>query len=104
MNLKINCILQGILLCLLMHAPSQAIAREDQSPKINISLSQSSLVDIFEVLGDKTGYGFNYGNSVAKDQRLYDVDHRAASLETILSDIGERADLEFKIEDRSILV
>lgn len=104
MKLKINYILSGILLCFSFSTKGYSKISLEQSPKIDITLSQTSLVDIFQELEDKTGYSFSYGDFIIANEDRYDIAHTKVTIEAILAEISNKAELEFKIEDSTVMV
>ncbi len=75
-----------------------------QGAKLDISIRQATLRELFEQIKSKSDYKFLYNNDMVNDELRIDVNIKNGSIEDILSEPLRRSSLAFKVIDNQIIV
>ncbi|MGV8091102.1 MAG: TonB-dependent receptor [Mangrovibacterium sp.] len=75
-----------------------------QGAKLDISIKQATLKELFEQIKSKSDYKFLYNNDMVNDELRIDVNIRGGSIEEILTEPLKRSNLTFKVIDKQIIV
>lgn len=75
-----------------------------QEPRLTVSLNDVPLSKVFDVIRQKTNYQFLYNDDILAGAPLVSVHARNAPVSEILSSCFKDAHLQYKIEDKTILV
>lgn len=72
--------------------------------ELSIHVRQGTLKQIFEELSHLTGYSFSYGPEIIDGKTTYSVDYKDKSLSYVLRDLADRANFDFLIQDKLVLI
>jgi TonB-linked SusC/RagA family outer membrane protein len=75
-----------------------------QGAKLDISIKQATLKELFEQIKSKSGYKFLYNNDLVNDELRIDVNIKRGSIEEILTEPLKQSNLTFKVIDKQIIV
>ena len=95
-------VLQLIGIQLLMANESEAQMLKDV--RISLKIENASLVEIFELIEEKTDFKFGYNRSVSNLELKLSTKFANEGLDKILLHIGKKADLHFKRINKSVSV
>lgn len=94
--------LQALLLQLLQANPGYAQSWDWVN--VSIHVENGTLVEILDVMEDKSGFQFRYDELVAKRKERYSIHHESSSVKTILQDLANRAGLRLRKREQVISV
>ena len=76
----------------------------NEPSKININSHKATLISIFSQLSQQTDYKFSYGQAIIQDKTAYDVNYVGASVDAILNDLSKKANFDFNIVNKLVLI
>jgi TonB-linked SusC/RagA family outer membrane protein len=83
---------------------SVSAATYSQNTKLNLSVKNSTLVDVFKEIENQSEFYFYYKNEDVAQKNSVSVNLKNARIDEIMSDILQNTGLEYKILDRYIVV
>ena len=83
MKKNINNIRRYFLIMLFL---SSAVMVSAQSQKVDISLKNATLKQVFSVIENQTTYRFSYRNDVVDDRHDITIDRKGATVEQVLAE------------------
>ncbi|MGD9558685.1 MAG: secretin and TonB N-terminal domain-containing protein, partial [Mangrovibacterium sp.] len=75
-----------------------------QGTKLNISVQQATLKELFDEIKSQSDYKFLYNNDLVNDNLRIDVNTKAGSVEDVLTEALSRSNLSFKVVGSQILI
>ncbi|MBL0738596.1 TonB-dependent receptor [Flavobacterium sp. GN10] len=72
--------------------------------KVANKIEKATLVSIFSKLTQQTDYKFSYGQAVIADNTAYAVNYSNESITAILNDLSKKADFNYNINGKLILI
>ncbi|CAC9973081.1 SusC/RagA family TonB-linked outer membrane protein [Flavobacterium panici] len=100
LNLK-SCIFLVLALLTIQSGFSKTTLKKS---KIENKIEKATLVSIFSKLSQKTDYKFSYGQAVIADNTSYVVDYSKESVTSILSDLSKKANFNYNINGKLVLI
>jgi TonB-linked SusC/RagA family outer membrane protein len=88
-----------ILITAILHVSASSFAQ-----KITLSKKNAPLVEVFNQISLQTGYDFAFTTPTLKDAKPVTIDVKNAELNDVLKMIFEGQPLDFKIENKSVVV
>ncbi|MHC0447013.1 SusC/RagA family TonB-linked outer membrane protein [Flavobacterium sp. 3-218] len=75
-----------------------------KEPKVTNKIEKATLVSIFSKLTQQTDYKFSYGQAVIADNTAYTVNYNDGSITAILNDLSKKANFNYNISGKLILI
>lgn len=72
--------------------------------KIENKIEKATLVSIFSKLSQQTDYKFSYGQAIIADNTTYTVNYNGESISVILSDLSKKANFNYNINGKLVLI
>lgn len=72
--------------------------------KIENKIEKATLVSIFSKLSQQTDYKFSYGQAIIADNTTYTVNYSGESVAVILSDLSKKANFNYNINGKLVLI
>lgn len=105
MNQLVKLTKQKLLWILLFVISSGFAASQNvNTTKLSLDIQNGTLVQIFDNITKKTNYNFTYGELIAKNKTKYQAIYDNKSLNTVLEDLGKRAQFDFKVIGTEIMI
>lgn len=71
---------------------------------VNNKIEKATLVSIFSKLSQQTDYKFSYGQAIISDNTVYTVNYTNESVAVILSDLSKKANFNYNINGKLVLI
>lgn len=75
-----------------------------QGAKLDVSIQQATLKELFEQIKSQSDYKFLYNNDLVNDDLKIDVKIKGGSIEEILAESLKRSNLSFKVIGKQVIV
>lgn len=72
--------------------------------KVENKIEKATLVSIFSKLSKQTDYKFSYGQAIISDNTVYTVNYNNESVALILSDLSKKANFNYNINGKLVLI
>ncbi|KUJ60848.1 SusC/RagA family TonB-linked outer membrane protein [Flavobacteriaceae bacterium CRH] len=76
----------------------------DKKSNVNNKIEKATLVSIFSKLSQQTDYKFSYGQAIITDNTVYTVNYTNESLSVILNDLSKKANFNYNINGKLVLI
>lgn len=95
-----------IFLVLALLTIQSGFSKTNSLKKSNVEnkIEKATLVSIFSKLSQQTDYKFSYGQAVIADNTVYTVNYTEASVAAILSDLSKKANFNYNINGKLVLI
>lgn len=90
------------LTCFLSTASAGSVY--SQSARISLSMKNVSVEDVLTTIEENSEYHFLYNNKLVNVDRRVNIDAKNKSIETILNEIFKATNIEFKVDDKQIIL
>jgi len=70
---------------------------------LSVSLEEAQLTDIFQEIESRTDFVFLYGRDVIQHKKTYSLQHKHASVKTILADLAHQVGMQMSLADFTIV-
>jgi iron complex outermembrane receptor protein len=102
-NLNLKSIL-FLALTLLSFQSGFSINNFLKKSKVENKTEKATLVSIFSKLSKQTDYKFSYGQAIISDNTVYTVNYNNESVALILSDLSKKANFNYNINGKLVLI
>ncbi|PWB25157.1 SusC/RagA family TonB-linked outer membrane protein [Flavobacterium sp. HTF] len=75
-----------------------------KNSKVENKIEKATLVSIFSKLSKQTDYKFSYGQAIISDNTAYTVNYSNESVALILSDLSKKANFNYNINGKLVLI
>ncbi|MDW5290972.1 TonB-dependent receptor [Formosa sp. PL04] len=108
MKYKITNFFAFICFCLVTVITPSALANpiNEDFTRISVKIISSNITlnNLFEEIEKQTHYNFSLGEDVIESKQEFNINYNNLTLKEVLKDISNRADLDYQIENNSILI